>query len=475
MQRQSLSTHRAWVRSLSAVALLATVATAQFAERPSIAGSGNRDVDCSGRSIKNKRVRAVNTTDPNLVGGTAYLLQRDPFLAYQLGRNLNFREFRLRDGVFSSVISGFAGPMPDGTTAKINNNHVSCVSCHNLPQGNPGGGTNFSKDSGFGRNAPHYYGAGIMEMLALQVREDMLWRVDVDGNGWISAAEAQKAEPSLFVQTAPGSRWLDFGDPRLSNGSTGSPSLNNIFKVWYVDQNGVFVPGATEVDGQTTFGYNFEMVVWGWGQGEGRSALNPTNRVFLWDPFLTHSGLDAWDPVTDNDPDGDGVSLPTLSGAIQFPATHSAPDKGNSLDPQKGFSLDDPDGDGSLAEITAGDLDLGEWFMLNAPRPAFAGTPQEYAHGVRLLSRMQCTTCHVPDWQIHAKADPASNGPQYAGDRRFFDFDVQWNAQSGRLEGRLERLYDKNGVDYDRRFEAYYVQGLCTDLRQHEMGPGFTD
>jgi hypothetical protein len=91
--------------------LAASPAFGQFAERSSLVGSGNPDVDASGRSVKNPRVRAVHTTDPSLEGGTAYLIQRDPFLAYQLGRNLNFREFRHRDGALLVNVS--RGPVVD--------------------------------------------------------------------------------------------------------------------------------------------------------------------------------------------------------------------------------------------------------------------------------------------------------------------------------------------------------------------------
>ncbi|MCH2106241.1 MAG: hypothetical protein MK291_06330, partial [Planctomycetes bacterium] len=184
-----------------ALLLLTGDAEAQYEERLFEAGSGLPGVDVSGRSLKNRRVRAVHSDDVNDSGATADLLKRDPFLAYQLGRNLNFREFRLSHGVMgvktgdlSSGVSNLGGPMPDGSTAKITrNNHLSCSSCHNLPQGNPGGGTNFHKDSGFGRQAPHYYGSGLVEMIALQVRQELLSQIDTDGNGWVSTQEAQDA------------------------------------------------------------------------------------------------------------------------------------------------------------------------------------------------------------------------------------------------------------------------------------------
>ncbi|MCB9868536.1 MAG: hypothetical protein H6837_01685 [Planctomycetes bacterium] len=453
--------------ALLGIAGFGTLAPAQYAERASLPGSGRPDVDCSGRSIKNPRVRAVHTTDPSQRGGTAYLFDRDPFLAYQLGRNLNFREFRDRDGVFDTHIGQLIGPMPDKTTAKITgNNQLSCSGCHNLPQGNPGGGTNFHKDSGLGRNAPHYYGAGVMEMLALQIRTQILRQLDTNGDGWIHAREARQASRHLMVPTGAGPS-IDFGDPRLDRGMTGTPRLNNIFRVWYVDGNGHPVTGATEVDGSKTVGYNFAMVVWGWGQGPGRSALNPTNRVFLWDPFKAHSGLESHDPSTADDPDGDGVSRPTLAGALQFPATHQPPDQGKNLDPL-GFSRDDPDGDGYLNEISEGDLDLGEWFMLNAPRPAFAGTRHEYDVGVYVLRELGCAQCHVPSWKIEAKS---GSGPHaFAGDRRLFDYETKWNATTQRLEGAIRPLYHRVGASYVRHLGSFVVDGLFTDFRHHDMG-----
>lgn len=445
------------------------MAAAQYAERPHLAGSGQGAVDVSGRSVKDMRIRAIHTTDPSLAGGTAYLFERDPFLAYQIGRNLNFFEFRERDGVFDSRFSNLLGPMPDGTTRKITaNNQVSCVGCHNLPEGNPGGGANFSKDSGFGRNSPHYYGGGIVEMLALQVRAEMFAQIDTNGDGWVNAAEAQAAPAHCIVSTGPGGAAVDFGVPRLSNGSTGRPELNNIFRVWYVDASGRPVAGATEVDGVNTVGYNFMMVVWGWGQGRGRSALNPTNRAFLWDPFKTHGGLESFDPSTRNDPDGNGVSEPTLSGALQFPVSHKPNDAGTARDPL-GFSRDDPDGDGHLSEITEGDLDLAEWFMLNAPRPAFAGTDAEYSAGVRALTHLGCAECHVPDWQLEPR------GPRHTGDRRLFDLDVRWNSTARRLEGELVPLYTLQGGTYQRQFGSFAVRGLFTDLCHHDMGDGFAE
>ncbi len=450
------------------VSALTANASAQYAERPSLVGSGAPDVDASGRSVKARRVRAVHSPDAALEGGTAWLFERDPFLAYQLGRDLNFLEFTEKHGVFDKQVSNLLGPMPDGTTKKITaNNQVSCLGCHNLPSGNPGCGPNFSKDSGRGRNTPHYYGAGIVEMLSQQVRADLLAQADGDGNGWISTSEAALAPAAALIRTSSSADGgvIHYGSLRLSNGK---PQLNNIFRVWYVDALGRHVPGAAHVDGISTHGYNFEMVVWGWGQGPGRSALNPTNRAFLWDPWKTHGGLEAHDPSTTVDPDGNGVSAPTLAGALQFPATHKPADKGISMDPL-GFSRDDPDQDGFLSEISEGDLDLAEWFMLNAPRPAFAGTPAQYAAGVSQLRTLGCAECHVPEWRVKTR------DARHPGDRRFFDLETSYDAQSGRLQGRVVMLTTLTAGRHVRNFDEFRVSGFFSDLKQHDMGDGFAE
>lgn len=503
-----------------ALFLLAASAPAQYAERAALFGDGAASLDVSGRSVKNPRVRAIHARDPSLEGTTAYFFAKDPFLAYQLGRNLNFREFREREGTFKvgaisnlESIGQLSGPMPDDTTAKITaNNQTSCTSCHNQPYGNPGGGISFSKDSGFGRQSPHYFGTGLVEMLAIQVREEIMAQLDADGSGWVSAAEAAAAPDPVLVEPVPGAPKIDFGSPKLDP-ATMRPQLNNHIKVFYVDGNGKWVSDALGVDGVTTQGYNLQLQVFGWGQGVERQivseetgfeflrfggAVNPTNRAFLWDPWLTHGGIDAHDPSTLDDPDGDGVSRPTLAGAIQFPATHRPPDTGPEITPDPlvgGYSGSDPDNDKYWTEISEGDLDLAEWFMLNLPAPAFRGTQAEYDEGLALMDAMGCTACHVPDWLIKPATrrkpveaegalaggggqtvTPQTTGPVYAGDRRFFDFPVTWNETTQRLEGELVPLYElKRDGTHELRREGFLVEGLFSDLAQHDMGEGFTE
>src|SRR5262245_26728964 len=93
-----------------------------------------RPHDLSGRSIKCRRVRAVHSIDPAAEGATGYLFLRDPWLAYQRGRELFLREFSRADGVFGEE-GRLAGPvLDDQATRLMGRDHASsCGLCHNVP------------------------------------------------------------------------------------------------------------------------------------------------------------------------------------------------------------------------------------------------------------------------------------------------------------------------------------------------------
>ena len=454
-------------------------ASAQYAERPWLVNSFNEEVDASGRSVKNPRVRAIHTTDPALQGGTAFFFAKDPFLAYQLGRNLNFREFRERDGVFSRFhaneygyevggVGDLGGPMQNQIVDKLTLfNQVSCSACHNIPYGTPGGAVSFAKDAGLGRQSPHYFGAGLMEMIAIQIRTDLLLQLDLNGDSWVDYAEAEAAPDPIFVAATPDGPLINFGSAKIDP-ATNEPGLNQILKIFWGCSGLTYIPGAETYGQYGADRYSFHHTVFGWGQLQPENALNPTTRTFMWDPLNAHSGIEAFDPSTMDDPDLNGVSEPTLAGAIQFPVTHLPPDRGFYMDPL-GFSLDDNDEDGHMTEFSEGDLDLAEWFMLNSPRPTFAARNADYLDGLGLMDSMGCTTCHVADWEI-AKKD--RNG--HPGDRRFFDLNVEYTPQ-GTLEAELVKLYNQRGDSYILKHDEFLVEGIFTDFLHHDMGYDFQE
>ncbi|NUN95339.1 MAG: hypothetical protein HUU16_04130 [Candidatus Omnitrophica bacterium] len=412
----------------------------------------------------------IHSTDNSLEGTSRYFQDRDPWLAYQRGKNLTQFEFRNRDGVFPKIAT-FAGKQPDGFTPKIvANDQVSCAGCHNFPYREAGAGTNFARLSGRGRNSPHFFGAGLMEMVAVQLRQKMLQQMDPNQDGWVAKSEMNSAT----VAVAPVS-WiapLAYG----RNGdldANGRPDLNKIFEVWYVDAAGHRLAAATSLSSASVEGFNFWPVFWGWGDVGG--GLNPSNRVFVHDPFFTHGGLPAHDPTSNDDPDNDGLTGISNAGAQQV-FSHKSPEKGNVTELRNGvsISLDDIDHDGALEEITEGDLDIVEWYMLNAPPPALGRQTPQTQHGGMVFAQVGCAECHVPDWQIEA-ADPGNPNPhlRYAGDRRFFDLSLSYSPVHDRLEGALEIIADASGGVLAPQRGAFLARGLFTDFRYHDVGEAF--
>ena len=447
-------------------------AFAQLGERPSGSTATPQDPpkDLSGFSVKNKRVRMIHSTDNTLEGTSKYFQDRDPWLAYQRGKNLTMREFRNRDGIFPDV-SKFGGGLVDGFTPKIvANDQVSCAGCHNFPYREAGAGTNFAKTGGEGRNSPHFFGGGLMEMLAIQNRQKMLKRMDPNMDGWVSLAEMDGA--TVEIVPASGADPLSFGHNGDMNGD-GKPDLNRIHEYWYVDAAGKRIPSATSLHSEGVEGYNFWPVFWGWG--EFANGLNPTNRVFYHDPFNAHGGLPSFDPTTNDDPDGDGLTGISNAGAQQV-FSHPSPEKGLAFKLVNGTTvcLDDIDRDGCLEEITQGDLDMCEWYILNAPPPVLGRQTDATEQGRMLLDQIGCTECHVPDWYIEPGNPQAANPhDRFAGDRRFFHVDVIYSETNERLEGAISDLTsDASGARIPNR-GGFLVKNIFTDLKHHDVGVEF--
>ena len=178
---------------LSLVALLAGHRLhAQLGERPGNSQDNPIDVprDLSGCSIKIPRIHVVHTTDPNLPGGSMYLQQVDPWLGYKWGWSLTQREFRERDGVYGDAGKLDGIILPDGVTKMMSRSHAnSCAICHNTPYRDGGAGANIAKNGGEGRNTPHMFGAGLVEMIGMQLRLKALALADTNRDGWISKEE----------------------------------------------------------------------------------------------------------------------------------------------------------------------------------------------------------------------------------------------------------------------------------------------
>ena len=439
--------------------------------------------DPTGVSIPYPLIHLVHTEDPGLAGGTAYFGRRDPFLFYQLGRDLLNRAFQLQHGAYGRPAELSVplyredpeGPQ-NGPLARIARDHTSsCGFCHSIPYREPGGGQTIGSTSATGRNSPHFYGAGLVEMLGEQIRQTVLDRYDTNHNGVIDRAEVQQPRPVL-IEPQPGAPTIDYGD--LQPGADGVPRLNSLFRVWYLDAAGHVLPDAYGMDDPRVAAFNFAVELFGWGRGwhqigshrvsEGGEAA--TIRGFYTGAADVHMGLQAYDPTQQDH--GNGLGRRSLAGALQYAALAAAPDRGKRLSPT-GVSLDDPDGDGHVNELTEGDVDAVEWYMLHAPAPAVRATPRS-ERGRLVLRETGCTRCHVETWQIAAR-DAARGRP---GDRRLFALETAARAAATdagvELTGRLVPLYRRTpSGDVEPLGGAAPVAGIFTDFKHWDLGPAF--
>jgi hypothetical protein len=455
----------------------------QLSERPGNSLDNPVDVprDLSGLSIKNPRIRVVHTTDPSKAGGSMYLQQVDPWLGYQWGRSMTQRNFRDRDGVYGDAgkIDGLL--LADGVTKMMDRGHVnSCAACHNVPYRDAGAGMTMAKNGGEGRNTPHMFGAGLQEMIGLQMRLQALAIADTNRDGWISIEEARgkRCIISNLPSGVDGERVdIDFGS--FEDRGDGVPGLNPVFFPIYVDKDGKRIAFARNLKFPGVAGYTIEVQVFGHAHLylPFRPPVSTTIRSFTATPFDIHSGLQAHDPTTLTSPKENGLALVSNAGAQQF-VTAAGKDRGGVRAKTKtglpGISLDDPDRDGYCEEISEGDLDVTEWYLLNHPAPARGRITYDVKCGEKIFGQIGCATCHVPDWHLFAHNPKASDYTRrFDGDRRFFELQVAFNEKNHRMEGKLHYLADKKGKLTLPRRDAYTIRGIYSDFKYHDVGPKF--
>src|SRR5438132_4980484 len=461
---------------------------AQQTERPGNSKDHPIDVprDLSGLSIKNPRVRVVHTADPSREGGSIYLQQIDPWLGYQWGRSMFQRNFRERDGVYGEAGKLDGLTLPDGFSKMMDRGHASsCGACHNVPYRDGGAGMTIAKNGGAGRNTPHLFGGGLVEMIGLQMRLQALAIADSNHDGWISNAEA-KGKRCLISNLPAGVAGerveIDFGSFEDLDGD-GYPDLNPVFYPIFVDKNGNRIPTAKSLKSPGVAGYNLQVQIFGFGHlyMPFRPPVSTTLRAFTATPFDIHSGLQACDPTTFTSSQGNGLALVSNAGAQQF-VTEALKDRGG-VRGRTGVSMDDPDGDGYCEEISEGDLDMVEWYLLNHPAPARGRMTADVVQGEKHFQAAGCTSCHTPDWHLFAYNPTARDYTErYDGDRRFFELEVAYNDKNERMEGKLRYLSDPSPVSakvkeglrrWLPRREAYTVRGIYSDFKYHDVGADF--
>ncbi len=397
----------------------------------------SRPRDVTGRSVKTPRVRAAHVDEE---GGSVWLIKNDPWLAYQRGRELFLREFSMSDGAYGEAGRLDGKSLDDGATKIMSRDHTnSCAMCHNVPWRDAGAGATIQKNAGSGRNTTHMFGGGILEMIGWQTRVRLLAIADEDHSGWIASGERKGTRAVL----AEGKYAIDYGTFGDGDGD-GRPDLNGALYVWYVDEKGERISWAKSLRDEGVAGYNFEVQVFGFGQRDriSHGGITSTLRAFAAQAFDIHAGLTPCDPTMNLEPRRDGLGEVSACGAQQY-FTGTTRDRAQRRD-AAGRSLDDPDRDGVIEEITQGDLDLIEFYSLNHPRPA----EKVHAAGRALFDRIGCDRCHVPDWTIER-------------DRRFFDVEVAF--QDGDPSGRI----------VNRGGGTFIAKGVYSDFAHHDLGRRF--
>lgn len=463
------------------------MARAQQTERPGNSLDNPIDVprDLSGLSIKIPRIRVVHTTDPWQEGGSMYLQEVDPWLGYAWGRALSQRNFRERDGVYgdNGKIEGVL--LPDGATKMMDRSHTnSCGSCHNVPYRDAGAGMTIAKNGATGRNTPHMFGGGLVEMIGLQIRLQGYAIADTNRDGWISKEEAKGKRFIVYnlPEGEPGRVAIDLGSFEDADGD-GYPDLNPIIYPIFVDKNGLRVAYAPNLKHREVAGFQFEVQAFGWGNlyMPFRPPVSTTLRAFTATPFDIHSGLQAHDPTAYTSPKRDAHALVSNPGAQQF-ITAALKDRGGVRAPTKtglpGISLDDPDRDGYCEEISEGDLDVAEWHFLNHPAPGRGRQTPETLAGEKLLAKIGCTSCHTPDWHLLPGNPNAKDYTQrFDGDRRFFDLQVAFNEKTERMEGRVvplaKKVKDARGERTVPNRGEFTIRGIFSDFKYHDVGEDF--
>lgn len=345
------------------------------------------------------------------------LIATDPDAAAAAGRILFTREFSAREGAGEAR----GGPVMQAARAQ------SCIVCHNVPYGSPGAGATIGRSGPTGRSTPHLFGVGALEQLGEGITAAVMARVDRDCDGVVTPDEMTGVRALVDPDGDGPAMAVDFGSFADADGD-GRPDLDPSLRVWFVAADGRRLATARRLGDPGVAGYRIAHGAFAWSADDGEDPRATASlRAFVVGAFAAHAGIEADDPLL-RDRDGDGRAEATPTGARPL-APGEPPDSGRRRDGD-GRSLDDPDGDGVPSELTAGEVDLVEWFLFRQPQP-FERDLRSAAAGRARFAAIGCTSCHVPDWRFNDRGDRRTGAAVLA------------------------------------------VPGLYSDLRHHDLGPAF--
>ena len=205
-----------------------------------------------------------------------------------------------------------------------------------------------------------------------------------------------------------------------------------------------------------------------------RPPVSTTLRAFTATPFDIHIGPAGVRPDDAERPRrrrlGPGVQrrLPAVrDGGRQGPRRAS---RGPT-----GISLDDPDRDGYCEEITEGDLDVAEWYLLNHPAPARGEITAEVRPARSCSSRSAAPPATSPTGTCPPPTrPPRTTRSSYDGDRRFFELQVGLQRQDRAAGGQAGHTWPtRRATRWLPRRQAYTVRGIYSDFKYHDVGEAF--
>ena len=352
-----------------------------------------------------------------------YLINRDPARAVRRGRQLFQRAFTKNQGLGPRVNDDSIGDITVNRAfgAGLSN---SCAACHGRPRGAAGfGGDVVTRPDS--RDAPHLFGAGLVEMLADEITRDL------------RETRQQALQWAQFLGgpiTVPlESKGIHFGKfTALADGSADTSRIE---------------------------GVDADLRVRPFFAQGGEFSL----RGFIVGAFKDEMGLEAADPVLCAATDPHNPVAVTSPGGMLFDPAVDVIIRPAVCDPAT-----DGDSDGVVNEIDAAVVDYLEFYLFNYFKPGLGKQTNRTQQGERLLRQIGCTDCHTPDLEIES-------------DRRIADVETRYEEQYGifnRLFATATTLFN---VDHDGQAlpklvpqgKSFLVKNIYADFKRHDLGPAY--
>ena len=349
-----------------------------------------------------------------------YIIKRDPFRSIRRGRQLFQRKYRLAEGMGPRTNDGVGDFNTDGSLGA--GLADSCAACHARPRGGAGfGGEVFTRPDS--RDTPHLYGLGLVEMIGDEITQALRATRDQ------AVADAAAGNHPVTVSLA--SKGVRYGsitaNPDGSVDTSAVEGVNDDLRV-----RPFFAQGGTISMREFIVGaLNAEM---------GMEAPDP-------DLLAAANGADVITPA--------GMLLSGSTDRIEAPPVVD--------------EFDDSDHDGVVNEIPVSLVDHLEFYLLNYFAPATGKQGFQERRGKRLLKKIGCTSCHVPDLRIDRDRRVGSVETVYDDDRGIFN----------NLFATATTLYDEiddgsgNPTQKLPRGNAFLVKNIYADFKRHDLGPAF--